>query len=87
MSLKRLSVRLFLAIGVAGSAIALLLGTPAKGEEVGDIREANKNLPQLSEIERPATSAQTLVQTPIDPQNPQGKQEGVVSITGWSIFP
>jgi iron complex outermembrane recepter protein len=96
MSLGRLSVRLWLAIVVVGGAIALLLGTPAKGEEVGDIREANKNLPQLSEIESLATSAQTLVQTPSDPSsvapdqgNPSsvppyqgGKQGGVVSITG-----
>jgi len=83
MSLERLSVRLLLAIGVAGSAIALLFGTPAKAEEVGDLREVNQNFPQLSEVELPATSAQTLVQTPLDPPNLRGKQEGeVVSITG-----
>ena len=46
------------------SAIAVLIGTPAKGEDVGeDIREANKNIPQLDEIELPATSAQMVVRT------------------------
>lgn len=82
MSLERVSVRLWLAIVVAGSAIALLLVTSAKGEEVGDIREANKNLPHLSEIKRPANGTPTLVQKPLDPPNLRGKQEVVVSITG-----
>ncbi|PSM47720.1 TonB-dependent siderophore receptor [Chroococcidiopsis sp. CCALA 051] len=82
MSLGRLSVRLWLAIVVVGGAIALLCGTPAKGEKVGDIREANKNLPQLGEVELPATSAQTLVQTAIDPSSVAPDQGGVVSITG-----
>ncbi|MDV2998174.1 MAG: Vitamin B12 transporter BtuB [Chroococcidiopsis sp. SAG 2025] len=71
------------------SAIAFLLGTPAKGEEVGEnIPEVNNNIPQLSEVELPATSAQTLVQTPPPdppsvPPNLRGKQGGeAVSITG-----
>jgi len=81
MSLKRLSVRLWLAIVIVGGAIALLLGTPAKGEEVG---EDNKNIPQLSEVEVPVTNAQTLAQTPLDPSSAppnQGEKGGVVSIT------
>ena len=64
-------------------AYALLLGTPAKAGEVGDIREVNNNVLQLSEIELPATSAQTLVQTPTSPSADQGeKQGGTISITG-----
>lgn len=70
------------------SVIALLLGTSAKGEE---IREANKNISQLSEVELPATSAQILVQTPTNPSSvppDQGeKQGGVVSITGVEANP
>ncbi|PMB47697.1 TonB-dependent siderophore receptor [Fischerella thermalis CCMEE 5201] len=62
------------------SAIAFLLGTAAKGE---DVPQANENIPQLSEIALPATNTQMLVQSPT-PTNPsQGVKQGddVVLIT------
>ena len=89
----RLSVRLLLAIVLAGSAITLtgcfayafLLGIPAKAEEVGeDIRADRKNIPQLSEIEVPATNAQMLVQSLT---NPPTTPREVVSITGVQVNP
>ncbi|NHC34606.1 AMIN domain-containing protein [Scytonema millei] len=81
----RLSVRLLLAIVVAGSAIAVLLGTPAKGEEVGENnREVNNNIPQLSEVELPATSDRMLVQSPTNPPATPGE---IVSITGVQVNP
>lgn len=65
---------------------ALLLGTPAKGEVVGEnISEVNNNIPQRSEIELPATSAQMLVQS--TPTNPPATPGEVVSITGVQINP
>jgi len=66
------------------SAIALLLGTLAKGESVGaDIREVNKTISQLSEVELPATRAQILVQTPTNPPNlEQTSGNRVIPITG-----
>ena len=49
---------------VLTSTVVILISTPAKGGEVvKDVREANKNIPQLSEIELPATSAIMLVQS------------------------
>ena len=51
-------------------AYVLLLGTPAKGEEVGEnIQAVNKNISHLSEVKRPATSAQMLVQIPSNPSS------------------
>ena len=69
-------------------AYALLLGTPAKGEEVVEIQPANKDFSQLSEMELPATSAQMLVQSPTPTNSPSfppyqgGKQGSVVTIAG-----
>ncbi|MFQ4143122.1 AMIN domain-containing protein, partial [Chlorogloeopsis sp. ULAP02] len=66
------------------SAIALLLGTPAKGEKVGeDVRETNNNIPQLSEIELPATSAMMLVQTPTN----SPAQGDIIQVTGVQAKP
>ncbi|WP_016877896.1 TonB-dependent siderophore receptor, partial [Chlorogloeopsis fritschii] len=64
------------------SAIAFLFSTAAKGENVSQV---NKNIPQLSEVELPATSAQILVQqsAPTDTQN----QGGIVLITGVKANP
>ncbi|MCC5604890.1 TonB-dependent siderophore receptor [Nostoc favosum] len=45
------------------------------------LQEVSKNIPQLSEIELPATNAQMLVQTPT-PTNPPSTQADVVAITG-----
>ncbi|MBD2308673.1 TonB-dependent siderophore receptor [Chroococcidiopsis sp. FACHB-1243] len=68
-------------------AYALLLGTPAKGDEVGaQIQEVDKNILQPNEIRLPTTSAQMLESpTPTNPPAISPNQEekgGVVSITG-----
>ncbi|AFY89074.1 TonB-dependent siderophore receptor [Chroococcidiopsis thermalis] len=60
-----------------------MLGTPAKGESVGaQIREVDKNIPQLSEIELPATTAQNLVQQPTNETSGE-----VIAITGVTANP
>ncbi len=85
------------------SAIVLLIGTAATGEEVeedGIIQsfaltgekfiddKAINNIPQLSDIELPATSARILVQTPTSPPNPeQSSEDQVVPITAVKANP
>ena len=72
-------------------AYVLLLGTPAKGEEVGaQIREVDNNIPQLSEIELPATTAQTLVQMPTNPSSIppyQGGKQGGEAVPPKQVNP
>lgn len=70
---------------VLTSTVVILISTPAKGGEVvKDVREANKNIPQLSEIELPATSAIMLVQSPTPNSTPATQ---VVPITGVKANP
>lgn len=87
MKLDKLCQSLLLtsAITLTGCfAYALLLGTPAKGESVGDIRADNQNIPPLSEIELPATTAQNLVQQPTPTNETSGE---VIAITGVQANP
>ncbi|MDV2994684.1 MAG: hypothetical protein N4J56_004338 [Chroococcidiopsis sp. SAG 2025] len=84
MKLDKLCQSLLLtsAITLTGCfAYALLLGTPATGEEVGEEIPAVNKIPQPSQVELPATNAQMLVQQPT-PTNPPATPEDVVSITG-----
>lgn len=68
MKLDRLCQSLLLT-----SAIAILIPSPAQGEEVEtEIRQAKQNISQLSEIELPPTNARMLVQTPTNPSTLQG---------------
>ncbi|GJD15216.1 ferrichrome iron receptor [Rivularia sp. IAM M-261] len=49
--------------------------------------EISSKIPQISEIELPATSATMLVQAPTNPTSQEGEQEGIVAITGVKANP
>ena len=50
-------------LAVSFASIAVVLSSPATAEELGK-DEITKNIPQLSDIESPATNASHLVQLP-----------------------
>ncbi|BAY67801.1 TonB-dependent receptor plug domain-containing protein [Anabaena sp. FACHB-709] len=80
MKLDRLCQSLLLT-----SAIAILIPSPAQGEEVEtEIRQAKQNISQLSEIELPPTNARMLVQTPTNPSTLQGD---IIPIMGVKANP